>query len=134
MTKTAWQLVHESIPEAVIHTQISDWLTAVLIPDTTYYTTIENSNQQGGKAGRIKQAKNKRRGVKTGFPDILIIYRGRAFFLEVKRYGKAATPRQKEEHAHIEKSGGVVRVVHNIEEVRQFFMEYQIQTRECIYD
>lgn len=135
MVKTAHQLLLESIPEEVIHIQIADWLSRVLYP-FTYFTTVEVSNQQGGNAGRNKQGRNKRRGVKTSFPDILIIHKGQCYLMEVKKYGKYATKEQLEEHDKIRAAGGIVNdnSVHNIEEARIFLKQNNIPTREVIYD
>lgn len=135
MVKTAQQLLLESIPEEEVHIQIADWLDLVLYPDT-YFTTVEVSNQQGGSTGRNKQGRNKRRGVKTGFPDILLIYKGQVYLMEVKRYGKYATEVQLEEHEKLRIAGAIVHKdsVHNIEEARQFLKKYKIPTREIYYD
>ena len=135
MVKTGHQLLLESIPEEVIHIQIADWLSKVLFPDT-YFTTVEVSNQQGGNAGRNKQGRNKRRGVKTSFPDILIIHKGQCYLMEVKKHGKHATKDQLEEHNKIRAAGGIVHddSVHNIDEARIFLKKHNISTREIGYD
>ena len=63
-----------NITEEALHTQIAQFLDYALQDDGIFWTTVEVSNQQGGKTGKIKQAKLKAKGVKTGVPDILITY------------------------------------------------------------
>lgn len=131
MVKTAFELLQENILEETVHTHISKWLDLVLLPGT-YYTTVENSNRQGGAAGKIKQIKNKARGVKTGFPDILLIHSGKAFLMEIKRWGKYATPGQLAEHDKLRDAGAIVAEdsVHNIDEARIFLKNNNIPIRE----
>lgn len=120
------------LKEYALHVQISDYLCWVLNKDC-YYTSVENSNHMGGMIGRANQVKDKRKGVKTGFPDLLIIYKGQIYLLEIKIPGKDPTPVQKQEHIRIRQAGGIVEVVHSIDEIRNFFNKYNIPTRESNY-
>lgn len=56
---------------------------------------------------------------RRGLPDLVGVYRGRAFALEVKREGGAATPLQEHELAEWRRAGAVAGVVHSVEEARR---------------
>lgn len=122
----------KSMGEYAIHKQISDFLAFALTPES-YYTTVENSNLQGGTAGMIKQARNRERGVKAGFPDIIIIHRGQICCLEVKRPGKGATDTQSVEHKKLKEAGAQVEVVYDVDEVRKLLKIWQIPSKEHEY-
>lgn len=119
-------------PEYRIHKQIAEYLGWALT-STSYYNTVENSNQQGDRAGYIKQAKNKARGVKKGFPDIHILHEGRGYYLEVKAPGNNATDAQKEEHNKLRAAGGIIGIVYSIDDVRIFLKSNNIPTKEKAY-
>lgn len=70
-------------PEEALHIQVADYLLAVLHPKKTLWTSIEVSNQQGGASGLQKQKKLRRKGVKAGWPDILIIWRNKGWCTHV---------------------------------------------------
>lgn len=60
--------------EELIHLDIASFLKNNLQPGALW-TTVENSNQQGGSAGLIKQIKLKAKGVRSGWPDIQIFFK-----------------------------------------------------------
>lgn len=120
------------LKEYALHVQISNYLSWVLTEDS-YFTTVENSNHTGGSVGRTNQIKDKRKGVKAGFPDVLIIFKGLAYLIEIKVPKKDATPIQRAEHEKIRRAGGRVEVAHSLEEIREFLNKYHIPTRESIY-
>lgn len=58
----------------------------------------------------------------AGWPDILAIHQGQAYFFEVKRpapYGTPVTPRQQVELAAWKAVGAVTAVVHSVDEVKE---------------
>lgn len=69
------------------------------------------------EGGRAISLHGSRFGV-VGTPDILFIYRGRAFFFEVKREGEDARPNQRAELAKWERAGAAAAVVHSLDEVK----------------
>ena len=115
----------KATPEFEVHKSIASYLTVALSPPAFFHTT-ENSNHQGGTAGLIKQAQNKARGVKAGFPDMLIFYPKGVLALEIKRYGKEATPMQLAMHEQLRANGVVVAVVHDVEEVKALLKIHEI--------
>jgi hypothetical protein len=53
---------------------------------------------------------------KAGVPDLLVLWRGTAFFLEVKQPGGLATKLQKHRIREIVAAGGVAGVVYNADD------------------
>lgn len=116
-------------PEYIVHKQIAEYLNTFLIG---YFHTIENSNQQGGSSGAIKQGRLKALGAKTGFPDMIVFSSGRTLCLEIKRYGEKARERQIEVHETLAKHGIPTEVVHSIDEVKKALKKHNIPTRESL--
>jgi len=132
ITRSVIKQIKKPSPEYTIHKQIAEYLTYVLTP-LSYFTTVENSNHTGGTIGMIKQAQDKAKGVKAGFPDILIIHDGKYYGLEIKRPGAHATDKQIEQHNKIRKAGGAVEIVRSIEDVQLCLATWQILTRDMIH-
>lgn len=65
-------------PEQTFHRTVAAYLTAVL-PEGSWWTTIP-----AGGGGRLRGAILNGLGYKAGTPDILVIYRGMAVFIELK--------------------------------------------------
>lgn len=112
--------------ENKIHIAIADYLNLVIKRPSRWHT-VEVSNQQKGRAGMFKQMALKRRGVKTGWPDIEIFlhsgYKNSAMFyiifLEVKAPGGELTEVQERLHQELKEDGHQVHVVYGVEEVEQ---------------
>ena len=66
---------------------------------------------------RVKQ---NRLGAKKGFPDILIIWKGRAIFIELKTKKGRVSDAQKACHAQLILAGGLVTVCRSLKEVEEF--------------
>jgi hypothetical protein len=72
---------------------------------------------------------------KTGTPDRFAIIRGQIIFIEVKKFGKKATPEQLERHEKLEHSGAVVI---NADSFQNFITQFneirrQIEHGETLY-
>lgn len=91
--------------EAQEHAALANWLS--LIERRTpglWWTTIPL-----GGGGRIRGAQIKRAGARKGTPDLLIVYRGRTVFIELKRQRLSRVqPEQAACHADIILAGGAV--------------------------
>ncbi len=133
--------------EYAVHKQIADYLAVALVG---FFNTIENSNRQGGAAGRAKQVILKSLGAKTGIPDIIIhYYREKevhllsgesvkinipaSMYLEVKRQGATARQSQIDLHIELAKWGIPAEVVHDVDEVRAAFKKHNVPTRESVW-
>jgi len=62
----------------------------------------------------------KAQGLKPGIPDVLIVWQGRAIFVEIKRPGGRLSPAQKAMHERITSAGAVVTTCHSVDEVEAF--------------
>ena len=85
----------------------------------------------GGMRNVKVAAKLKAEGVRSGVPDITLIHKGRYYGLEVKK-PKTNTPAgvlskaQKQRIKQIEDAGGLVAVVHSVDEVYHQLKEWGI--------
>lgn len=110
--------------EYTIHCLIAQYLNLV-IKKPSRWTTIEVSNHGSGKAAMINQMMDKKRGVTTGFPDIMIIWqrsKGAVYgsqisliFLEVKALGGKLTEKQEALHKELREEGHSVFVTHSVD-------------------
>jgi len=117
-----------------LHKAVASYLEKVLPPDT--WTTVEQRNDGGkGKAGMIRAQARKLRGVKSGWPDLLIHYRGftdnnclsqRTLYIELKKKGGSQSPRQKEVTQSIEALGIPVCVAKSVDEVEAILTYYNV--------
>lgn len=117
--------IKKATPEYVVHKAIAEYLELVLMPPAFFHTT-ENSNHQGGTSGMIKQMRDRARGVKAGFPDLLIFYAGGVLAVEVKRFGKNATPTQIEMHERLFTNKIPTEVVHDVNEMNLALVKHGV--------
>jgi len=89
----------------------------------------------GGNRNIITATKLKREGVKAGVPDLCIIHKGSAFFLEVKtpktetsRKG-TVSKRQVEVFGKLTAEGCQVEVVHSVAETREVLERWGIDSK-----
>lgn len=73
-------------------------------------------------AGRSKAL-----GMVAGVPDLLIVYDGRALFIEVKRPGGRLSEAQGRVHALLWKAGAAVAVCSSVEDVEHVVREWGIR-------
>ena len=66
-------------PEQILQRQVADFLTLALPTSDAWFTPIP-----AGGGGKVRGAILKGMGYKAGTPDMLVIYRGRAIWLELK--------------------------------------------------
>jgi hypothetical protein len=72
-------------------TKLARLLTVYLDPETTFWTSLENK-----PLSRISGLFQKRRGVRSGLPDVLVLYCGKPIFVELKSRAGVATKMQKQ--------------------------------------
>lgn len=112
----------------------------LVMPDALVHHCRNEINKRGGGKGWVKNtialelAKAKRRGVKAGFPDIIVLPFANvgAFFFEVKAEGNYASDNQKAIHAHLERLGYRVAVVRSIDDVRECLRAWGVGFSEKI--
>ena len=112
--------------EDPIQIAIVDYLRLVM-PNCVVHHCRNEINKRG-KAIRIELAKAKRKGVVTGFPDLLVLPFATVgpLFFEVKAEGKYATAKQREVHSKLQALGYRVAVVRSIEDVRECLVEWGV--------
>jgi len=104
--------------EDEVHRAVATYLDLVLAPEATY-TTVPG----GHRAMTIAP------GYRSGFPDILIVARGQAFCIELKRPGKKAEPHQRAVHEALRRCGAPVAVCTSVEEVAGTLDGWRIPTK-----
>jgi hypothetical protein len=73
-----------------VHTKLAELLPKYLNPACTFWTSLENK-----PISRVSGMFQKRRGVRSGLPDVLVISRGKPIFVELKSRRGVASKTQK---------------------------------------
>lgn len=94
---------------------VADYLDRCLPNDAVYFA-IPN----GGSRNKIEAAKLKRMGVRAGVPDLCIIWRRRAIFIELKTAKGRVSPEQNHRMEMLTIAGAVVTVCRSLDEVADF--------------
>jgi hypothetical protein len=68
------------------HTQLAALLEEYLDPASTFWTSLEN-RPRSWLSGILQ----KKRGVRSGLPDVMVIFRQRSTFIELKSRGGRAS-------------------------------------------
>jgi hypothetical protein len=76
--------------EFLEQTRLAEMLDELLDPADTFWTSLENK-----PLSRLSGIFQKRRGVRSGLPDVLVIWRGKPIFLELKSRAGVASKAQK---------------------------------------
>ncbi len=106
-------------PEDALHRTVAEFLGVeknLALPDDAVWTTVEH----GGYRTKTERGKLKAKGLKPGWPDILIVYRGRVICIELKAPGATPSPIQKVMHAQLSAAGALVYTATRVEEVESF--------------
>lgn len=119
--------------EGPIQEAVVKYLETVM-PDALVHHCRNEINKRGAGKGWVKNtialelAKAKRRGVKAGFPDIIVLPYANvgALFFEVKAEGNSASENQKAVHAHLERLGYRVAVVRSVDDVRECLQSWGV--------
>ncbi len=86
------------------------------LPDDATWCHVPNAGKRSGRVGNRLKAQ----GMKPGFPDCLIIHRGRAILIELKVGKNTLSKVQKEMKARLILAGAVVAVCWTLDEVVAF--------------
>jgi hypothetical protein len=109
--------------EHSLQTTVCNYLSAVERLYNFCWTSIEVSIPVGGIKGKLMQQRAKKRGVKSGWPDILILGINKVFFIELKRDSKVKSQRgkltgkQSDVHQDLLQKGYKTYVAYNLDEV-----------------
>lgn len=114
---------HRGNPEQAIHVAVSRFLRHAL-PTAATYTTFPL-----GGGGFVRGQKLKAMGTRAGWPDVQILYAGRAFFLELKTTEGRVSDIQIDTHRRIAAAGCPVAVARSVEEVEATLRAWGIPLR-----
>lgn len=136
--------------EEEFHIQVAA-LFNIILDDKVMYQTVENSNQIGMFSGYpnepdwrrkarawIKniafglQKKLKAKGVKKGFPDIILFYKSKAFCIELKSKTGTLSVEQKIMHFELDKVGVPTIVAKDIPTILKALERWEIPHKKVI--
>ena len=83
-------------------TKLAGMLAKYLDPACTFWTSLENK-----PLSRLSGLFQKRRGVRSGLPDVLVLYRGKPIFVELKSRAGVATKAQKQVRVELLPAGAL---------------------------
>ena len=86
--------------EWATQTTLARLLTRYLDPQTVFWTSLENK-----PSSRLNGLLQKRRGVRSGLPDTMVVYRRRTVFVELKSKAGVASKSQKQVRAELVAAG-----------------------------
>jgi len=109
------------ILEVHVQKAIVDYLRLALEPPAFFFAIAH--------AGGGKRATPKAPGFVSGIPDLLIVYGGRAHFIEVKRPGGKLSPAQKLAISGLRAAGADCAVVESVEDVQALLSLWVIPHR-----
>lgn len=101
--------------EGPIHRACLDYLKTQYPRALIHHSPNENS-MKGKDVARLI-AKNKDMGMVPGFPDIVMLHKGRFYAFEVKAEGNTQEDNQKATQRVIEANGGLYAVVRSVDDV-----------------
>lgn len=95
-------------------------------------TAVLHHSPNEGKRGLQAQRDLKTSGVRTGWPDLEIIYQGRAYFLELKAPHKYPSAEQRAVHASLRAAGCEAVTCRSVAEVEMALSGWGIPLRARI--
>lgn len=102
--------------EEQIQAAVAAYLDAALPDDAVWWHTPNGGHRHPAVAAKLKW-----QGVKKGVPDVAIIWRGRAIFIELKAHGGRLSPDQLDMHSDLTVARAVVLpIARSVEEVEAF--------------
>ena len=97
--------------ESSLHAAVVQFL-ALALPREAVFHHSPNEGKRGWQAQRDLKS----HGVRKGWPDLEVLYGGKAIFLELKAPGKKLEPHQSEVHRQIKLAGCEVFTIHSLSE------------------
>jgi len=107
-------------PEASLHRQVAAFLARAL-PRDAWWTTFP-----AGGGGRVRGAQLRRAGLKAGVPDILIVHRGTAHWIELKAKKGRISDVQIATNAALVAAGCRVHVARSVDDVALSLQQWGI--------
>lgn len=114
-------------PEDQLQKALVEYLDLALPPDALCFA-IPN----GGKRIKVLAAILKATGVKKGIPDLCIVWRGRAMFMELKAIRGHLSADQREMHRKLTFCGCEVWVVRSVEQAEYLLRSLQMPLQAAL--
>lgn len=111
-------------PERSLQIEIVKNLRKILPYPEAYLTAFP-----AGGGGALRGVLLKHMGLIPGFPDLLLIYRGEAYGMELKAEGGRLEPEQIAAHEALGRAGMDVRVVRSLDDAIETLREWKIPLR-----
>ena len=113
-------------PEHKLHVSVAKFLN-VALPLDAWWTTIPTAGSSLTQGAKIKA-----RGYKAGTPDLVIIYRGKARWLELKAAKGVVAPEQRLCHAALHEAGSPVGIARDLNDVQFWLEQWGIPLRAVV--
>lgn len=113
-------------PEQALQRAVIQYLDAVL-PQDAWAFHVPN----GGGRTKIEGAIFKAMGVRAGIPDLCIVYRGKAHWIEMKAGKGKATDTQIAAHMRLAECGCPVAIARSLDDVIEALRLFVIPTRKA---
>lgn len=115
-------------PERALQITIVNALEPLLTPSTFLTHFPAGRSSGGGLAGIIRGKNLKRMGLKPGVPDLLLIHKGQAYFLEVKADTDESDV-QIQCHTDLKAAGARVATVRSLDDALYWVQRWDIPLR-----
>lgn len=110
-------------PEAKFHVLVARFLDMAL-PLDAWWTTIPTT-----RASRLEGAKLKAKGYKKGCPDLVIIYQGRAFWVELKSPLSVLSNAQTDQMRVLSRAGAKCAQAKTLDQLQDWLDQWSIPLR-----
>lgn len=111
-------------PEDAFHKTVAQYLDWAL-PRDAVWTTVEH----GGKRTKTEGGKLKAKGLKPGWPDVQIVYRGRLICIELKAPGGTLSDVQEAMHKRLTLAGAYVYTATDMAAVEGYLRGHDVPLR-----
>ena len=101
--------------EQELHFQVADYLRLALPAQTVWHHSPNEGRRRPQYTKKLISL-----GLRAGWPDIEIVYKGRIIFIELKTRKGRVSEAQKQCHNDLMLAGAVVKICRSLEEVIQF--------------
>jgi hypothetical protein len=106
-------------PEEALQRSVAQYLDIALPEDAEWFAISNGFKRSKAEAGVAKAM-----GQKAGVPDVEIIHRGRAIFIELKAPGRKLSERQHETTRSLVKAGAYVAMCSSLSEVEEYLSAF----------
>lgn len=113
-------------PEHRLHVAVARFLN-VALPLDAWWTTIPTAGSSLSQGAKIKA-----RGYKAGTPDLVILYRGGAFWFELKAPKGVVAPEQRECHSAIIRAYCKVGIARDLNDIQYWLEQWHIPLRATV--